>query len=282
MNRREILRGLACISFLSSNIKYALSEDQTLASSIDSRLDALSNNPRLIDLLRQVGPSEGVTFLRGILTHGIAGRHRSDRPISERAKKLIVTFEVSNEKHYTASLQKLTWPYGSSGPTLGIGYDIGYVNKKIFDEDWTDYIDKNRIDVISAGCGLTAANGRDFVKKNQQVSISWDEANKQFRDQMSPFLVGETLAALPKNAEQLSPDSLGALCSLVYNRGASFQVADDRHTEMRNIRRLIAQGRFKDVPNEITNMKRIWRGVPNMEGLLIRRDLEAKLFRAGL
>jgi hypothetical protein len=53
---------------------------------------------------------------------------------------------------------------------------------------------------------------------------------------------------------------------------------DDRK-EMREIRDAVALGDFAAVPPAIIAMKRLW---PNVEGLRIRRDREAELFKEGL
>ena len=46
------------------------------------------------------------------------------------------------------------------------------------------------------------------------------------------------------NTAQLSQDSLGALVSLTYNRGASFGKAGDRYVEMRSIRQRMQAREF--------------------------------------
>jgi GH24 family phage-related lysozyme (muramidase) len=87
-----------------------------------------------------------------------------------------------------------------------------------------------------------------------------------------------TERALP-NTGKLSADSLGALVSLAYNRGASFDSEGTRYQEMRAIKADMAAKKYQDVPKQIRNMKRLW---PNVKGLRVRRDLEAQLFQDGL
>jgi GH24 family phage-related lysozyme (muramidase) len=80
----------------------------------------------------------------------------------------------------------------------------------------------------------------------------------------------------------LSADSLGALVSLVYNRGASFFDTGNRYREMYAIRQRMEAKEFAKIPAEFRAMKRLWSGKRNMAGLVRRRELEAVLFEAGV
>jgi len=48
---------------------------------------------------------------------------------------------------------------------------------------------------------------------------------------------------------------------------------------MRKIKELMASENFKEIPDQIRSMKRLW---PPTSGLQKRRDDEAKLFQEGL
>src|SRR5262249_48209742 len=86
----------------------------------------------------------------------------------------------------------------------------------------------------------------------------------------------------------LPPTVLGAMTSIVYNRGAD--LGGDRRLEMREIRDVITQ--FANAPADhrdvratldkiadlIQHMKRLGQG-QGLDGLLRRRDAEAKLVR---
>ena len=206
---------------------------------------------------------------------------RSSRPISERAIKLIVSFEVTNEQAYGKKYQGVTWPKGASGVTIGIGYDVGYVTTAWLHEDWDGLMEAGQAALLEKACSITGERADALLGQLKSINIPWTPAYQQFRERTVPLYVAETISALP-NCDKLSDDSLGALVSLVYNRGASFQNTGSRYQEMRAIRQSMAQGRFKDIPDELRTMKRIWAGNPSMKGLLVRRDLEAKLFEAGL
>jgi len=106
----------------------------------------------------------------------------------------------------------------------------------------------------------------------------------ELRDKMRDLGPAATVAAATAPP---SDDLVGALVSLVYNRGPSWSVAEAKdkkghYTEMRNIRRLMVEQNFQQIPQEIRSMKRLWEGNADMKGLVVRRELEAKLFELGL
>jgi hypothetical protein len=94
--------------------------------------------------------------------------------------------------------------------------------------------------------------------------------------------VGITYSTLPRAAlDMLHPHCVGALVSLVFNRGASFRRDGDRYREMREILRLMGRQEFAGIPAQLRSMKRIWEG-QGLDGLLRRREAEASLFERGL
>jgi GH24 family phage-related lysozyme (muramidase) len=203
----------------------------------------------------------------------------SATPISERATNLIVAFEVSDQKAYVRAYQHPTWPEGASGVTIGIGYDIGYARRDWLHEDWQTVIPDAQILSLEAACGVTGRAADELLSSLRSVVVPWDAAMQEFLKWTQPRTVAETEAALP-NTKLLSSDSLGALVSLVYNRGASFFDSGDRFREMRAIRQHMDAKEFGKIPAEFRAMKRLWAG--KMAGLVRRRELEAVLFEAGL
>jgi len=205
----------------------------------------------------------------------------SSRKISDRAVDMIRVFEISSKKQYEKLYQKPTWPYGLSGVTIGIGYDVGYVNKAWLHEDWDSLNLDAEVKALEPACEVTGERAHALIPGLSNIKISFDIADAQFSSRVLPRTVSETLYALP-NAGTLPNDSLGALVSLVYNRGASFKNNTDRYAEMRDIRLYTVQKKFEKIPGALRSMKRLWEGDPKMAGLVRRRELEARLFEAGL
>lgn len=211
---------------------------------------------------------------------------KSSRKVSARALRMITAFEVSNKRNYEKKLRNPIWPEGQSGVTIGIGYDLGYVDTVAFESDWKDYLDVTSRKTLLAALGKKGPAAKNLLERFQSIDVPFDAAYRQFVEQNLPKYVGLTEYALANTAE-LSADCLGALVSLTYNRGASYLIleAEDRrgrYAEMREVGRLMDAKDFKGIPYQIRKMKRLWQGKPEVRGLLERRDMEAALFELGL
>lgn len=203
--------------------------------------------------------------------------------ISKEALDLIVTEEVTSRKHYEAALSRPTWPGLSSGVTIGIGYDVGagVTTKVQLWDDWKGVIPDSMIIALERAIGVTGSSAKPLTASlRSKVNVPWDAAVAVFEKKTVPKWYATCKAYLP-NYEELSLDCKGALLSLTYNRGPSFNKAGDRYKEMRNIKAHMTARRFSKIPVEIKAMKRIWAGT-GFSGLLKRRDREAALFDKGL
>lgn len=199
--------------------------------------------------------------------------------ISDKAINLIIDFEVSGRSYYEKHYRKPEWPGGSSGITIGIGYDLGYANEKKINADWTGKIPGPMIQSLIRFSGYTgSAASEKLGAAKKLIDIPWQAAYDVFMNRDIPEWIRTVQTALP-NTSLLSEDSFGALVSLAYNRGASFSKIGDRYTEMNDIKRYMISKEFDKIPDCFRRMKRLW---PNAAGLRDRRDREALLFQQGL
>ena len=205
----------------------------------------------------------------------------SRRMIAQPAIDMIVASEVTSKAHYEQKLQSPIWPEGRSGVTIGIGYDVGTVDEQTMTADWAGVLDDATLSRLAKTCTITGPSAASFIRALADIRVPFDGAMRVFLARSLPLFVGQTERALP-NTALLGPECLGALTSLVYNRGAPFQRPGDRYREMRAIRDHMADKAFKLIPGELRTMKRIWQGDPNSAGLLLRREAEAALFERGL
>lgn len=205
----------------------------------------------------------------------------SKRAISKHAVDLIIGFEVSSPSLYHQRYESPVVPGGQSGVTIGVGYDLGYVTSSMCRDDWSSYLTPGQVAALSGVCGKTKAQARTARASVKTIVIPWGKADPQFRTRVLPRYISMTLARVP-NAAALSDDSLGALVSLIYNRGASFRKQGDRYREMRAIYAHMTAQDFDKIPTEIRSMKRLWQNDPMLAGLVTRRELEARLFQDGL
>lgn len=204
--------------------------------------------------------------------------------IAQEAIDLIVAEEVASRAVYERKYIHPEWPGGQSGVTIGIGYDIGAGVRSIdqLRGDWKGLLSDGDIIALSRAIGVTGAAARSLANNLVAVTVSWDVAMQVFEKTDIPRWYETCKKVLP-NFEKLSKECKGALLSLAYNRGASFndQTGNERYKEMRNIRTHMVTENYAAIPNEFRAMKRLWVG-KGLDGLLARRDREADLFQRGL
>lgn len=196
--------------------------------------------------------------------------------ISDKAFDLIVKYEVSSRTYYDRYLSKPTWPGLSSGVTIGIGYDLGYYTPAQFSRDWSRHLMPNAtFKRLASTLGLKGVRASAHIKSLSDIRIPWESAVQVFRSSTLPRFVDLTLKTYP-GAEKLHPDVLGALVSVVFNRGAS--LTGSRRKEMAMLREAVRVGDTAQIEDLIRRMKRLWAGT-KFKGLVRRRDAEADLVK---
>jgi len=205
--------------------------------------------------------------------------------LNDKSLKLILEFEVGGgENYYNKFLKNPTWPGEQSGVTIGIGYDLGYVNKTEFSEDWKD-LPKEIFDRLYKVVGIKGYTAKNLIRGLKDITIPWDLALKVFNNKTVTKFYNLTQQTFP-NFDNLPEDAKGGLVSLVFNRGAALE--GDRRREMKLIRdgmKLVSnydQKALSFIANQIRNMKRIWIGGSIEKGMSRRRDAEAKLIEDSL
>jgi hypothetical protein len=205
--------------------------------------------------------------------------------LSKKSLDLILEFEVGGgENYYNKFLKNPAWPEGQSGVTIGVGYDLGYVNKAEFSEDWKD-LPKETFDRLYKVVGIKGYNAKNLIRGLKDITIPWDLALKVFNNKTVTKFYNLTRQTFP-NFDNLPEDAKGGLVSLVFNRGAALE--GDRRREMKLIRdgmKLVSnydQKALTFIANQIRNMKRIWIGGSIEKGMSRRRDAEAKLIEESL
>ncbi|HLH94990.1 MAG TPA: peptidoglycan-binding protein [Xanthobacteraceae bacterium] len=197
---------------------------------------------------------------------------------SQDAFNLIVSEEVDGKIYYLRHCAHFEWPQGASGPTIMIGYDCGYVTRDEATADCRGILSDDMLPHVLLACGLKGEAAHQFVAQHgTSVTVTWDQALAEFSTREMPKWEARLDAALP--TAKLTGDSYGALVSLAYNRGCSFDEPGPRYAEMRSIKAHMLAGRFDLIPDEFLSMRRLW-----LEGsdLWRRRGHEADLFRKGL
>ena len=180
--------------------------------------------------------------------------------------------------------QPAKWPGGESGISLGYGCDIGADPKSL--EYWRGILTDDQINRLAAAKGRTGDAAAAIARQFSDITVSKADSLRVFMQHTLPIEIALTRKTYPA-IDLLPPTVLGAMTSIVYNRGPSLD--GDRRSEMREIKDVITE--FANTPPErrdvratldkiaglIQSMKRLWDN--SLRGLLIRRDAEAKLIR---
>jgi hypothetical protein len=205
--------------------------------------------------------------------------------LSKKSLDLILEFEVGGgEIYYNKFLKNPAWPGEQSGVTIGVGYDLGYVNKTEFTNDWKELPQKD-FDRLYKVVGTKGIAAKDLIRGLKDIAIPWDLALKVFNNKTVTKFYNLTQQTFP-NFDNLPEDAKGGLVSLVFNRGNALE--GDRRREMKLIRdgmKLVStfdQKALAFIANQIRNMKRIWIGGSIEKGMSRRRDAEAKLIEESL
>ncbi len=202
--------------------------------------------------------------------------------ISQAAFDFIVQEETGGEACYNQKETHPDWPGGASGVTIGCGYDLGYCTPQQIAADWNGYLAKEVIAQLQSVSGIKSSPAQSHAHELHGISIPWSAAIAVFLNIDVPRWTDAVVRQLP-TAYKLPEDSLGALVSLAFNRGASFTLPGDRYKEMRAIRAEMGAQNFSDIPDQIRAMKRLWPlDTDEHKDLRNRRDHEATLFEKGL
>jgi hypothetical protein len=196
--------------------------------------------------------------------------------LSKKSIDLIIQFEIGGRSYYERALQKVTWPGGASGATVGIGYDLGYNTEKQFLLDWSPGLNLNFVNALKPLCGLKGEKVKGMIKGEiLNVRIPYNIAYDVFVRSSVPRFYKAALTIYP-DMIHLNDDTQGALVSMVFNRGTS--LVGDRRKEMKAIVELVKKQDYEGIAEEIEKSKRLWEGV-GLDGLVIRREAEADLIR---
>jgi len=186
--------------------------------------------------------------------------------------------------------QPYKWPGGGSGITLGYGVDIGADPEGL--EHWRGVLADTEIQTLRQAVGVTGRAAQNIQSRFVGIKVSRSQALKVFQELTLPTEIRKTLKAFP-GVEFMPPEVLGAMVSLVYNRGTSIE--GDRRREMRIIHEILAEFQtfteeqrdacrveyMTKIAGQFRRMKRLWIG-QSLDGLLVRRDKEADLILSAI
>ena len=183
--------------------------------------------------------------------------------------------EVSSPAEYRRRYKHPVWPTAKSGITIGIGYDLRFVDEAKLRTDWGAILPQDTLDRLLPMLG--GPGSADRMAKVADVEIPLPGAVSVFLGCMMPEHVRHTRTSYP-SLDSLPPARRTALISLVFNRGADLD--GDRRREMMRIHELLAVGDVDRVAGQFEEMERLWDPATE-RGVIVRRRREATLWREG-
>lgn len=153
-------------------------------------------------------------------------------PVSPAAVALIVRHEIISPGYYTARLQNFACPGDISGPTLGIGYDLGMQTATRIRADWRAHPAAPR---LATGSGVRGFGPcRAYRRANADIRTPFVLAKEVFETASLPAYHALAARAFRDGWDGLPPNAQGALVATVYVRGAGMR--GESRAEMRQLR----------------------------------------------
>jgi hypothetical protein len=198
------------------------------------------------------------------------------RDVIEKAKAFLLKAEALPPHPY--------WPGGSSGITIGVGWDVGYHTAETIPETWGELGTETiaRLQRAAGKKGTAADRVLPEVRSlNIPRGIAVDVLERSLRDEYYPLV-----SRLFPGLDRLPTEAQVVFLSVVFNRGPSmghdpdWKTAKevDRRWEMRRMRADVERGDIFGIYAHLGTMKRLWEQA-GPRGLPIRRRDEQALIR---
>jgi peptidoglycan hydrolase-like protein with peptidoglycan-binding domain len=201
-------------------------------------------------------------------------------PLTATGVTFIGRAEVTSADQYERKYKAPTWPSAGSGITIGIGYDLQFVTRAQFAEEWGDRLPSAVVDRLARLTGF--AGSATLLTTVTDIVVPLFTAAAVFATRTLPRYYSQTRTIYP-SLDDLPPARRTALVSLVYNRGARLEDRDpvrQERREMRAIQECLARGDVEAVAEQFDAMTRLW-DPATLGGLVQRRRDEAAIWRSG-
>lgn len=153
-------------------------------------------------------------------------------PATPAAVALIIRHEIISPAYYQAHLQGFACPGDISGPTIGIGYDLGMQTATRIRADWRAHPAVPRLATGSGVIGFGPCRG--YRRANADIRTPLPLAQDVFLHASLPAYCALAARAFRDGWDGLPPNAQGALVATVYVRGAGMRGAS--RAEMRQLR----------------------------------------------
>lgn len=196
-----------------------------------------------------------------------------DTSIDPAVVALVVRWEVGSPKQYTAKYQGVICPGGASGPTIGIGDDLGHQTPNEIRRRWGWHPQVERMVTGSGQTGPAACIA--WKKAHADIRVTYTDALRIFQTYAWPKYRAMASRAYRKGWDGLTSFHQDSLTSNGYNRGFSF--LGSKRSELVVIRDTCVPGNLAAcTADQLRASCRVWDSQPTIrKGLCARRNAEA-------
>lgn len=197
-----------------------------------------------------------------------------DSSIDPAVVALVVRWEVGSPAQYVRKYQGVICPGGASGPTVGIGDDLGHQTAQEIRRRWGWHPDVDRMATASGQVGPEKCSA--WRAAHRDIRVGYDDAIRVFTRFAWPAYQAMAARAYRNGWGELTRNHQGSLTSNGYNRGFSF--LGSRRTEMREVRDTCVPGNDATcTAGQLRASCRVWDSQPDIrKGLCARRYAEAE------
>lgn len=186
--------------------------------------------------------------------------------------ELVVRWEIGSQAQYVRKYQGVICPGGASGPTIGIGFDLGTQTPAEIRAAWGWHPDVDRLVTASGQVGPERCAAWRAAQRD--IRVSYDDALRVFATHDWPRYMAMAARAYRAGWTDLTPNHQRALGGNGYNRGFSF--IGSRRTEMRVVRdTCVPSNQAPCTAEQLRASCRVWAGTAIYNGLCARRRGEA-------
>lgn len=221
---------------------------------------------------------EAVESIPSVEATEVPTQRNTSTAVDSAAVALVVRWEVGSPARYTKLYQGVICPRGASGPTIGIGDDLGHQTQAEIRARWGWHPLVSEMETASGVTGDAACKA--WKAQHRDIRVTYDDAIRVFTQHTWPSYLRMAERAYRKGWAGLSIRHQGGLGSNGYNRG--FSMVGSRNTEKRHTRDVCVPANDADcTAADLIASCRIWDNQPAIrKGLCARRHDEARFVQS--
>ena len=275
--RPRLLVFILCASILAGCSESKQEASTAVDSAVQTAQEAVAGTIEQVDDVREVAEPEATAIVLALRESVEAVTPEPLPPVAPAIDPavvaLVVRWEVGSPKQYTAKYQGVICPGGASGPTIGIGDDLGHQTQAEIRRRWGWHPEIDRMVTGSGQTGPAACNA--WKKAHADIRVPYDDAIRVFTLHAWPKYQAMASRAYRKGWDGLTPFHQGSLTSNGYNRGFSF--LGSKRTELVVIRdNCVPRSAAQCTADQLRASCRVWDSQPTIrKGLCARRHAEA-------